>query len=67
MRTVRWVVTGLAVGIVGGFVGGLLTGTRTETRAGDTWLPDGPAVPLRELQGTGSAPHPDPLRYARFT
>ncbi|GAA4950576.1 hypothetical protein GCM10023205_09060 [Yinghuangia aomiensis] len=51
MRTVRWVITGLGIGIAGGFVAGLLAAPRTETRAEDPWLPDGPAVPLRQLPG----------------
>ncbi len=50
MRSVRWVMTGLGVGVVGGFVGGLVTAPRPETRRRPTWLPDGPAIPLRDLQ-----------------
>ncbi len=49
MRSVRWVMTGLGVGVVGGFVGGLVTAPRPETRYQHTWLPDGPAIPLRDL------------------
>lgn len=49
MRSVRWVITGLGVGVVGGFVGGLVTSPRAETPERRTWLPDGPAVPLRDL------------------
>lgn len=49
MRSVRWVMTGLGVGVVGGFVGGLVTDPRPETRRRPAWLPDGPAVPLRDL------------------
>ncbi|WP_436772101.1 hypothetical protein [Yinghuangia sp. YIM S09857] len=49
MRSVRWVITGLGVGVVGGFVGGLLSSSRPETRGPRAWLPDGPAVPVREL------------------
>lgn len=51
MRTVRWVITGLGIGIAGGFVAGLLAAPRSETRPGDAWLPDGPAVPLRQMPG----------------